>query len=163
MQYVENIFPQTYSPTIENTYHKTISYKGQQYILEIIDSAGQVRNKKKKLIIKKKKNKKIKNKKIKDNQSVFQTHYSVGVHGYVLVFSVDNRKSFETINSINTKILSGCGVDKVPRVVVANKCDLETQRYFILRFYFILFYFLFFIFLFFFFLIFILFFFFFFF
>ena len=42
VQYVENHFVESYYPTIENTFSKTIKYKGQEYTTEIIDTAGQV-------------------------------------------------------------------------------------------------------------------------
>lgn len=42
VQFVENHFVESYYPTIENTFSKTIKYKGQEYTTEIIDTAGQV-------------------------------------------------------------------------------------------------------------------------
>ena len=44
VQFVENHFVESYYPTIENTFSKTIKYKGQEYATEIIDTAGQVIN-----------------------------------------------------------------------------------------------------------------------
>ena len=41
-QFVENEFPQSYYPTIERAYVKTIEYKGTEYVCEIYDTAGQV-------------------------------------------------------------------------------------------------------------------------
>lgn len=43
MQFVDGHFVESYYPTIENTFSKTIKYKGQDYATEIIDTAGQVR------------------------------------------------------------------------------------------------------------------------
>jgi small GTP-binding protein len=42
VQFVENHFVESYYPTIENTFSKTIKYRGQEYTTEIIDTAGQV-------------------------------------------------------------------------------------------------------------------------
>jgi Ras family protein len=42
VQFVEGHFVETYYPTIENTFSKSIRYKGQDYQTEIIDTAGQV-------------------------------------------------------------------------------------------------------------------------
>jgi hypothetical protein len=42
VQFVENHFVESYYPTIENTFSRTIKYKGQEYATEIIDTAGQV-------------------------------------------------------------------------------------------------------------------------
>ena len=42
VQYIENIFVESYYPTIEATFSKSIKYKGQEYDCDIIDTAGQV-------------------------------------------------------------------------------------------------------------------------
>ena len=42
VQFVENHFVESYYPTIENTFSRTIKFKGQEYTTEIIDTAGQV-------------------------------------------------------------------------------------------------------------------------
>jgi Ras family protein len=42
VQFVENRFVESYYPTIENTFSRTIKHKGQEYLCEIIDTAGQV-------------------------------------------------------------------------------------------------------------------------
>lgn len=44
IQFVENVFVDSYYPTIENTFTKPISHQGQEYAAEIIDTAGQVRD-----------------------------------------------------------------------------------------------------------------------
>ena len=44
VQFVENHFVDSYYPTIENTFTKTLKFKGQEYTLEIIDTAGHVRS-----------------------------------------------------------------------------------------------------------------------
>lgn len=43
VQFVDGHFVDSYYPTIENTFTKTIRYKGQDYATEIVDTAGQVR------------------------------------------------------------------------------------------------------------------------
>jgi Ras family protein len=42
IQYTENQFIESYYPTIENTFTKSVSYKGVDYDCDIIDTAGQV-------------------------------------------------------------------------------------------------------------------------
>jgi hypothetical protein len=41
-QFVDGNFPDGYSPTIESTATKTITYNGTEYPCEIIDTAGEV-------------------------------------------------------------------------------------------------------------------------
>lgn len=42
MQFVDGHFIESYYPTIENTFRKTLKFKGQEYECEIFDTAGQV-------------------------------------------------------------------------------------------------------------------------
>lgn len=44
MRYVEDAFVDSYYPTIENIFNKTIKYKGREYDCDVIDTAGQVRS-----------------------------------------------------------------------------------------------------------------------
>lgn len=42
-QFVDDNFVESYFPTIETTFQKTINFKGVEYDCDIIDTAGQVR------------------------------------------------------------------------------------------------------------------------
>lgn len=42
MQFVDGAFVDSYYPTIEGTFQKTVKHKGQDFQLDIIDTAGQV-------------------------------------------------------------------------------------------------------------------------
>ena len=48
--------------------------------------------------------------------------------GFLLVYSVIDRKTFEEINDFYEQILRVKDADKVPMVLVGNKCDLESER-----------------------------------
>jgi len=52
---------------------------------------------------------------------------SVGIHGYVMVFSVASRPSFEMIKVLNDKILALAGTKGVPRVLVCTSSLLPLQ------------------------------------
>lgn len=65
---------------------------------------------------------------LQDEYSIFQRQYAVGIHGYVLVYAVTSKTSFEMVKIINEKILNALGTDKVPRVLVGNKKDLTYER-----------------------------------
>jgi GTPase SAR1 family protein len=41
-QFVENHFVDSYTPTIENTVRKNVRYGDKDYLLEIVDTSGQV-------------------------------------------------------------------------------------------------------------------------
>jgi len=42
IQFIENHFVESYYPTIESTFAKSVNYKGVEYDCDIIDTAGQV-------------------------------------------------------------------------------------------------------------------------
>jgi len=54
--------------------------------------------------------------------------HAVGIHGYILVYSITAKSSFENCKVIREKILDSTGTNWVPIVLVGNKCDLEGQR-----------------------------------
>lgn len=56
------------------------------------------------------------------------------MHGYVLVYSIANRPSFELVMTIYEKMLEQTGAEWVPCVVVGNKSDLDGARYVLLSF-----------------------------
>ena len=97
-------FVDSYDPTIENTFNKTIKVKNQEFELFVVDTAGQ------------------------DEYSIFPTQYAVDIHGYVLVYSIDSMKSFEVVQVLYDKIVDLVGNPKVPVVLVGNKKDLEVNK-----------------------------------
>ena len=104
VRFVEDYFVESYYPTIENQFSKNITYKNQEYEIEILDTAGQ------------------------DEFSMINEKHLVGIHGYILIYSVTSRQSFEVIEIIRDKILNAIGSDTIPMVLVGNKCDLNYQR-----------------------------------
>ncbi len=98
-------FSEDYEPTVVATHRHTLTMKGGRvrFDLKIVDTAGQ------------------------DEFSTIPTEASLGVHGYILVFDVTSRTSFEKLRHINDKLLEAIGADAVPRVVVANKSDLRPD------------------------------------
>lgn len=101
-QFVEEHFQQAYNPTINHTFGKKIKVRGEEFLMSILDTAGQ------------------------DECSIFQPQYSIGTHGYVLVYSITDASSFEIVKVIFEKINS-YAVDVV-LVLVGNKVDLEKDR-----------------------------------
>ncbi|XP_062813590.1 GTP-binding protein Rheb isoform X2 [Anolis carolinensis] len=68
IQFVEGQFVDSYDPTIENTFTKLITVNGQEYHLQVVDTAGQ------------------------DEYSIFPQTYSIDINGYILVYSVTSIK-----------------------------------------------------------------------
>ena len=48
--------------------------------------------------------------------------------GFLLVYSITSRNSFEEIIALYQQILRVNYQDDVPAIMVANKCDLEYER-----------------------------------
>ena len=94
----------SYDPTIENTFNKTVRVNNQEFQLSVVDTAGQ------------------------DEYSIFPAQYGVDMHGYVLVYSINSTKSFELIQTLYDKILDQVGNPKLPVILVGNKKDLEHER-----------------------------------
>ncbi|PWN46374.1 ras-domain-containing protein [Ceraceosorus guamensis] len=104
VRYVEDAFVDSYYPTIENVFNKRVKHRNQEYDLDIIDTAGQ------------------------DEYSILNSKHAIGIHGYVLVFSIANRNSFDMVQTVYDKILNYTGTEHVPCVIVGQKCDLHVQR-----------------------------------
>ena len=124
VQYVDGHFVESYYPTIENTFSKTIRYKGQDFATEMIDTAGQVYEQPPSKPASdtrptgaaasssgaqnnpphwKEADAKF-NK--KDEYSLLNSKHFIGIHGYMLVYSVASKQSFEMVRVIRDKILN---------------------------------------------------------
>ncbi|KAJ7064663.1 rheb small monomeric GTPase RhbA [Mycena amicta] len=84
-QLVDNSFSDSYYPTVPTTSHKSIWLNGVEYPCEIVDTAGQ------------------------DEFSQLHAQHAIGIHGYVLVYSITSKASFEMMQIIYDKILYFCG------------------------------------------------------
>jgi len=75
-----------------------------EYDCQIIDTAGQ------------------------DEYSPFNPQHAIGIHAFVLVYSITSRNSFEMVQIVHDKILDFCGLTDIPCVIVGSKCDLQHNR-----------------------------------
>jgi len=103
-QFIDGNFSEAYYPTIETTATKSIMYNGVEYPCEIIDTAGQ------------------------DEFSQLKSQHAIGIHGYVLVYSIASRASFNMIQIIYDKILNYSGLSEVAVIIVGSKADLHMSR-----------------------------------
>lgn len=105
IQFIENHFVESYYPTIEGHFTKSINYKGVEYECDIIDTAGQ------------------------DEYTILNSKHAIGIHGFVLVYSVTSRKSFDMIQVVYDKIINFCGMASIPCVIVGAKTDLQQSTF----------------------------------
>lgn len=104
VQYIQNIYIEEYDPTIEDSYRKHAKVDDKACFLEILDTAGQ------------------------EEYKALRDSYMRTADGFLMVYSVIDRKTFEEINEFYEQILRVKDCDKVPMVLVGNKCDLESER-----------------------------------
>jgi Ras family protein len=103
VQFIKGQFIEPYYPTIEQAYFKQVRFKGVEYDVSIIDTAGQ------------------------DEYSLLSPKYAVGIHGYVLVYSVNNRHSFDMVRIVYEKLKNFQDISHLPTVIVGQKNDLEPH------------------------------------
>lgn len=104
MRFKENVFVEVYEPTIQNSTKKFLPFRNEYVELDITDLDGQT------------------------EYTIYSPNkYSFGVNGYLLIYSVNNRASFELLKTINNKLNSIVG-KKFPKIIIGNKSDLEEER-----------------------------------
>jgi len=104
VQFVQSIFVEKYDPTIEDSYRKQVEVDGQQCMLEILDTAGT------------------------EQFTAMRDLYMKNGQGFILVFSITSQATFNDLVELREQILRVKDTDKVPMVLVGNKCDLEDDR-----------------------------------
>ncbi|KAJ7056571.1 ras family-domain-containing protein [Mycena amicta] len=104
IQFIQEHFVDEYDPTIEDSYRKQCVIDDEVALLDVLDTAGQ------------------------EEYGAMREQYMRTGEGFLLVYSITSRDSFEEISTYHQQILRVKDVDSFPVVVVANKCDLEYER-----------------------------------
>ncbi|CDK26939.1 unnamed protein product [Kuraishia capsulata CBS 1993] len=99
-------FATDYDPTIEDSYKHYCEIDGVSSSLDILDTAGQ------------------------EEYSSMRDLYMSSGEGFVLVFSLTDRKTFEEITGFYNQIVRVKGESSsfVPLMLVGNKSDLQSER-----------------------------------
>jgi GTPase KRas protein len=101
---VTDNFLDEYDPTIEDSYRKQVMIDNETALLDILDTAGQ------------------------EEFSSMQDQWMRDGKGFLLVYNITSRPTFDEVTVLYDKILRTKDTDKVPIVLVGNKCDLKEQR-----------------------------------
>lgn len=64
---------------------------------------------------------------LQDEYSILSPKHAIGIHGYILVYSVASRNSFDMIQIVHDKIADYCGDKEIPCVIVGSKADLKSR------------------------------------
>ncbi|KAF9359503.1 Ras GTPase [Mortierella sp. NVP85] len=104
IQFIQSHFVDEYDPTIEDSYRKQCVIDEEVALLDVLDTAGQ------------------------EEYSAMREQYMRSGEGFLLVYSITSRNSFEEIATFYQQILRVKDKDFFPIILVANKCDLEHER-----------------------------------
>ncbi|ORZ09479.1 ras-like protein 3 [Absidia repens] len=104
IQFIQSHFVDEYDPTIEDSYRKQCVIDGETALLDVLDTAGQ------------------------EEYSAMREQYMRNGEGFLLVYSITSRMSFEEITTFYQQICRVKDRDSFPMVLVANKSDLESDR-----------------------------------
>ncbi|KAL1919604.1 uncharacterized protein VTP21DRAFT_1535 [Calcarisporiella thermophila] len=101
------LFPKTYltyDPTIEDSYRKQVVIDDQPCVLEVLDTAGQ------------------------EEYTALRDQWIRDGEGFLIVYSITSRSTFERVERFRDQIFRVKDVDRVPLMLVGNKCDKVTER-----------------------------------
>ncbi|ETE70895.1 Ras-related protein M-Ras [Ophiophagus hannah] len=104
IQFFQKIFVPDYDPTIEDSYLKHTEIDGQWAILDVLDTAGQ------------------------EEFSAMREQYMRTGDGFLIVYSVTDKASFEHVDRFHQLILRVKDRESFPMILVANKVDLMHLR-----------------------------------
>lgn len=104
VQFVQGVYLDTYDPTIEDSYRKTIDIDNKVFDLEILDTAG-----------------------VAQFTAMRELYIKSGM-GFLLVYSVTDRQSLDELMDLREQVLRIKDMNRVPMVLVGNKADLQDER-----------------------------------
>ncbi|GMT08302.1 hypothetical protein PENTCL1PPCAC_30476, partial [Pristionchus entomophagus] len=104
IQFFQKQFIDYYDPTIEDQYIQHCEVDGQTVIMDVLDTAGQ------------------------EEFGAMREQYMRSGKGFLLVYSVTDRKSFEEAGGYTGQVLRVKDKEEYPVLLVANKIDMANQR-----------------------------------
>ncbi|KIY43779.1 ras-domain-containing protein [Fistulina hepatica ATCC 64428] len=104
IQFFQDKFVEEWDPTIEDVYRKQCLIDNELVVLDVLDTAGQ------------------------EDYRAMREQYMINGQGFLAVYDITSRTSFEEIAEFHQQILRVKDQDWFPVIVVGNKCDLEYER-----------------------------------
>jgi len=104
IQFISEKFVEEYDPTMEDSYRKQATVDGEECLLDIFDTAGQ------------------------EDFSAVRDQYMRTGDGFLCVYSIILEPSFKSVRNFHDHILRVKDSEKLPFILVGNKCDLESER-----------------------------------
>ncbi|ORX68451.1 ras protein [Anaeromyces robustus] len=104
IQFIQSHFVDEYDPTIEDSYRKQCIIDDEVALLDVLDTAGQ------------------------EEYSAMREQYMRTGEGFLCVYAIVSRNSFDEISTFYQQILRVKDKDYFPVIIIGNKCDLEHDR-----------------------------------
>lgn len=108
LQFMYDEFVEDYEPTKADSYRKNIVLGGKECQIDILDTAGQ------------------------EDYAAIRDNYFRSGEGFLCVFSITERESFEATQEFRDQILrvknADSTTDNIPFILVGNKSDLDSRR-----------------------------------
>ncbi|KAG8962358.1 Ras GTPase [Tulasnella sp. 425] len=104
IQFIQSHFVDEYEPTIEDSYRKQCVIDEEVALLDVLDTTG-----------------------LEEYGALREQWMRTG-EGFLLVYSITSRNSFEELSTFYQQILRVKDKDSFPVIVIGNKCDLEYER-----------------------------------
>ena len=104
LQFMYDDFVEEYEPTKADSYRKQVILDGEDSTIDILDTAGQ------------------------EDYAAIRDNYLRNGEGFLCVFSITEEDSFQECQEFRDQIIRTKGKEKVPFILVGNKCDLEDNR-----------------------------------
>eukprot|EP00051_Salpingoeca_urceolata_P031903 m.13445 g.13445 ORF g.13445 m.13445 type:complete len:196 (+) comp4572_c0_seq1:272-859(+) len=104
LQFMYAEFVEDYEPTKADSYRKKVDLDGEACQVDILDTAG-----------------------MEDYAAIRDTYVRSG-EGFLCVFSLTERESFDDMADFREQILRVHEVEGIPMLMVGNKSDMESSR-----------------------------------
>ena len=104
IQFIQSHFVEECDPTIEDSYRKQAVIDDEVAVFDILDTAGQ------------------------EEFSAMREQYMYSGEGFLLVYSITDKRSFEDTHRFYNQILRVKDRSEFPMILVGNKSDLEYDR-----------------------------------
>jgi len=104
IQFRDRVFVEEYDPTIEDAYRKQGTIDDETCLFDLIDTNGQ------------------------EEYSAMRDQYYRYGEGFLLIYSITSRSSFEEAPLFREQIQRAKEVESFPFILVGNKCDLKEER-----------------------------------
>src|SRR3989344_5549508 len=131
IQLINHMFMDDYDPTIEDSYRKQVEIDGTTCLLDILDTAGQEEFRFARYINLSPSTFRINSTSLISGFhtcSAMRNQYMRTGQGFLCIYSITSTSSFEELSVFREQILRVKEEDRVPMVLVGNKCDLEDSR-----------------------------------